>query len=269
MLNALIVVWRESLEAMLVIGVLLTWIARQPDPLRLRRSVWLGAAAGVVLAIAVGFATFLVQSQFAGQSLDIFQLGMLLFAAALIFQMVLWMHRHGRHMKRQLEARAEQSNGVLGVGAITALAVAREGAETVVFVYGLGIQAGGTQLLGLLTAAGAGMTLAAATAWVVARGARYLNYRTLFRVSEILLLLIAGALLANGVDRMIALDWLPLILDPVWDTSGIVDDSHGVGRLLASFLGYRAKPSGILLLVVATYWCFAVWQLKSENRRAA
>lgn len=269
MLNALIVVWRESLEAMLVVGILLAWIARQPEPLMLRRGVWLGVVAGVGLAVALAFATFVAQSQFAGQSLEIFQLGMVLFAAALIIQMVLWMRRHGGQMKRQLEMRAERVGGVFGVGAITALAVAREGAETVVFVYGSGLQVGGAQLIGLLAAAIAGFALAAATAWVVARGARFLNYRTLFRASEVLLLLIAGSLLVNGVDRMIALDWLPLLIDQVWDTSVLINDASGIGRLLADFLGYRARPSGILLLAVTLYWVFVFWHLKSGGRRAA
>jgi high-affinity iron transporter len=269
MLNALIVVWRESLEAMLVIGVLLAWIGRQSEPGSLRRGVWAGVVAGVALALVLGGVTFVVQSQFAGRSLEIFQLFMVLVAAALIFQMVLWMHQHGGHMKQALEAKAEKTSGVFGVGAIAALAVAREGAETVVFVYGLGLQAGGTQLLGLLGAVAVGFAMAVATAWIVARGARFLNYRTLFRISEILLLLIAGALLANGVDRAISLDWLSLWVDPVWDTSAVVDDARGLGSVLADFLGYRARPSGILLLVFAAYWAMAAWQLKREGARVA
>ena len=100
MLNALIVVFRESLEAMLVVGVLLAWIARQPEPLALRRGLWAGVAAGLGLALVLGFATFAAQSQLEGRALETFQVGMLLFAAGLILQMVLWMRRHGRHMKR-------------------------------------------------------------------------------------------------------------------------------------------------------------------------
>lgn len=269
MLNTLLVVWRESLEAMLVIGVLLAWISRQPEQSRLRRGLWRGVAAGVTLAALLGYVTFVAQSQFAGQSLEIFQLGMVLFAAALICQMVLWMHRHGRRMKKQLEIHAERANGVFGVAAIAALAVAREGAETVVFVYGLGLQAGGTQLLGLLAAALGGFSLAVATAGTIARGARFLDYRSLFAISEVLLLLIGGSLLVNGVDRMIALEWLPPLLDPVWDSSAIIDDAKGIGRLLASFVGYRARPSGILLLALAAYWTFAFLRLRNDGRRAA
>ncbi len=261
MLNTFIVVWRESLEAMLVIGVLLAWIARQPEPAPLRRGLWFGVAGGIALAGALGLATFAVQSEFAGNSLDVFQLAMLLFAAFLIVQMVLWMHRHGRAMKRELEAQAGRATGAAGVGTIAALAIAREGGETVVFLYGLGMEAGGGELARMLAAAAAGLALALATSWLVARGARFLNMRVFFRVSEILLLLIAGALLASGVDRMIGMDWLPPLLDPVWDSSKLLDDGHGAGRLLADFVGYRARPAGTLLVVHAAYWAFVLWRL--------
>ncbi len=272
MLNALIIVWRESLEAMLVIGVLLAWIARQSDPAVLKRGLWAGAAAGVALALGLGFATFAIQSQFAGETLERFQLAMVLVAAGLILQMVLWMHRHGRHMKRELEAQAAAGSGDrggVGIAAITALAVGREGAETVVFLYGLGLENAGGALAGMLGAALAGLLLAAVTSWLVARGARYLNYRTLFRVSEILLLLIANALLTNGIDRMIALEWLPTLLDPAWDTSALLADGKGLGRFLADFVGYRARPAGTLLAASFLFWAYALWRLKRSEKVVA
>jgi high-affinity iron transporter len=269
MLNALIVVWRESLEAMLVIGVLLAWIGRQPQPAPLRRGLWLGVAGGIVLALALGAATFAVQSEFAGNSLELFQIGMLLFAALLIVQMVLWMHRHGRMMKRELEAQAERNAGAAGIGIVAALAIAREGSETVVFLYGLGMEAGGGDLARLLAGAAAGFALALATSWLVARGARFLKMNVFFRVSEILLLLIAGALLANGVDRLIGMDWLPPLLDPVWDSSRLLDDGHGAGRLLADFVGYRARPAATLLVAYGAYWAFVLWRLARLDRKAS
>lgn len=269
MFNALVVVWRESLEAMLVIGVLLSWIVRQPvmEQAALKRGVWGGAGAGLALALALGYATYAIQSEFAGATLEKFQLALVLIAAGLILQMVLWMHRHGREMKRTLEAQAEKNAGALGIGAITALAVAREGAETVVFLYGLGLEAEGGALMGMLLAACAGFGAALATAGLVARGARYLNYRTLFRVSEILLLLIANALLVNGIDRMIGMEWLPPLLDPAWDTSALLGDSRGLGRFLADFVGYRAQPAGMLLLASVSFWTYALWQMKQGDRK--
>ncbi len=260
-MNALIVVWRESLEAMLVIGVLLAWIARQPAPQPLRRSLWGGVAAGIALAALLGAATFLVQSQLQGEALEIFQIAMVLFVAVLIVQMVLWMRRHGRAMRQELEQQATRAAGGLGLAIVAALAVAREGAETVVFLYGIGFEAGGGRLMSVAGAI-AGFVLAAATAWLVARGARFLSYRVVFRVSEILLLLIAASLLANGIDRMIAMDWLSPMLDPVWDTSALLDDRVGIGRVAADFLGYRARPSATLLVAYALFWIavFVGWR---------
>jgi len=268
MLNALIVVFRESLEAMLVIGVLLAWIARQPDPATLRRGLWAGVVAGFGLAVVLGFATFAAQSQLEGNALEAFRVGMVLFASGLIMQMVLWMRRHGRHMKRELEAHANRVSGAVGIGIVAALAVAREGAETVVFLYGMGLERDGSDLLALLGAAAAGLALAAATGWLVTRGARFLSYRVLFGASEILLLLIAGALLAAGIDRMIGLDWLPPLLDPVWDSSALLDDGSGAGRLLADFVGYRARPSASLLLAYAAFWAYTLWRLGRSTAAA-
>ncbi len=266
MLNILFIVWRESLEAMLVVGVLMSWIGRQPQPGPLKRRVWLGAAAGIGLAMALGYATFAVQSQFADQSLEVFRLGMVLFAAFLIVQMVLWMRRHGRSMKRDLETQAEKAGGVFGIGAITALAIAREGAETVVFLYGSGIQSEGAQLAGLVAMAALGVMLALLTSWLIAQGARHVSYQTVFRISEAALLLIAGALLVGAVDRMISLDWLPTLLDPAWDTSAFIDDAQGAGRFMADFLGYRARPTGVLLLILTAYWGSVYWRLRRETR---
>ena len=264
MLNAFIIVWRESLEALLIISVLLSWIARQPaiESAGLRRGLWLGVLGGIVLAMGLGYATFAVQSEFAGESLEIFQVIMVLSAAALILHMVLWMQQQGPNMKRQLENQAARARSTWGIAAIASLAVAREGAETVVFLYGLGLEGSGAALLSLLGAAGSGLLAAAATTWLAARGAKHLNYRTLFRLSAILLLIIAHALLVSGVDRMIALDWLPALLDPAWDISALLDDGHGLGRVLADFAGYRARPAATVLLASAAFWLFAFWRMK-------
>lgn len=267
--NALIVVWRESLEAMLVIGVLLSWIARQPDPLPLKRGLWGGVAAGVALACALGYAAYAAQGEFAGEALERFQLAMVLFAAALILHMVLWMHEHGRGMKRELERQVEQAaastGAVLGIAAVAALAVAREGAETVIFLYGLGMDDADSATR-LFAGAAAGFAIAAATAWAVARGAKFLNLRALFRASEFLLLLIATSLLVAGTDKLIGMDWLPALVDPLWDASGILSDAGGAGRFLADFFGYRARPAATVVIAVATFWAYALWRMARIDR---
>jgi high-affinity iron transporter len=87
-----------------------------------------------------------------------------------------------------------------------------------------------------------------------------------FRVSEILLLLLAGALLVSGVDKLIALDVVPPLVDPTWDTSALLDDSGRVGGLVASLTGYRARPALLPLLALAVYWAAVVTFLRRASR---
>lgn len=265
MLNALVVVWRESLEAILVITVLLAWIHRQPDPIPLRRGVWLGALAGVALAVLLGCATYAAQSQLQGQMLEVFQACMAFASAALVVQMVVWMRRHGAGMRHQLEARASQASGAMGVGLVSALAVAREGAETWVFLYGLGLDASAQSLW---AGVAMGFVAAGSCAAAITRGARYLSYRLLLRVGEVLLLILAAAMLGQGIERLIGLDYLPVVFDPAWDSSAWLNDGAGLGHLLSSFAGYRSRPSGTLLLAYLAFWGAVTWLLRSRQVRS-
>ncbi|MGE5452353.1 MAG: FTR1 family iron permease [Acidobacteriota bacterium] len=259
MLNALIVVWRESLEAILVITVLLAWIARQPSPQHLRRGIAVGVVAGVALALLLGGATFMAQSQLQGQAFELFQIALAGVSAVLVVQMVVWMRRHGAQMRHALEARAGQASGAMGVGLVTMLAVAREGAETTVFLYGLGLN---PQSSNMWVGAALGLMGAILCALAITCGARHLNYRTLLRVGEVLLLVLAATMLGQGVERLIGLDMLPVLMDPAWDASAWLDDASPLGRVLASAVGYRARPTGMLVLAYLMYWGTVAMRLR-------
>ncbi|MFC5300765.1 FTR1 family iron permease [Azospira restricta] len=254
--NAFFVVWRESLEAFLVVGILYAWLQANDDSGygRGRRALFAGVAAGVALAAALGWALVGVQDELAGEALDAFQTGMLLVAAALITQMVLWMRKHGRQMRARLHAElasASERSGALGVAVVAALAVAREGAETVIFLYGLA-QEGSLQPL--FAGAAAGFVAAALTAWLAARGLKLLNLGLFLRISSLLLLVLASALLVAAADRMIGAGWLPALVDPLWDSSALLDDAAGAGKLVADFSGYRARPALSVVIAYAAYW---------------
>lgn len=254
MANAFFVVWRESLEAFLIAGILFAWLKVNDDQGRGRRALFIGLGAGVLLALALGWALLTVQDELTGQALDIFQTATLLVAAGLITQMVLWMRQHGRQIKARLHAdlsAAAERSGYLGVAIVAALAVAREGAETVIFLYGL---AQGGDLSPLIAGSIAGFVGAAATAWLAARSLARLNIGLLLRLSSILLLVLASSLLIAATDRLIGADWLPTLIDPVWDSSALLDDGTTGGKLLADFTGYRARPALTTLLVWLGYW---------------
>ena len=263
--NALFIVWRESAEAMLVVGILYAWLRQRPDAAVGMRYLWGGVAAGAGLAIVLALVMLGIASSLSGTALDYFQLAMMLIASALIVQMVFWMRRHGRTFKKDLEtsmARQASAANWWGLLVVVALAVGRETAEAVVFLYGLGAGKGIADLPLVIVL---GLAAAFATFWLLQQGSRVLSWRLFFRVSEILLLLLAGALLVSGVEKLIALDIAPALVDPVFDASRILDDSGRLGGLIASFTGYRARPALLPLLALAVYWV-VVWAVFFRKR---
>jgi high-affinity iron transporter len=253
--NALFIVWRETAEAMLVVGILYAWLRQRPDAATGMRFLWGGVAVGAGLALALALVMLGIASTLSGDALEYFQLAITLVAAGLIVQMVFWMRRHGRTLKKELEsemARQASQRRWWGLLVVVALAVGRESAETVVFLYGLAGQDAGEINFPLVLVIG--LLLAFATFWVLQHGGKVLSWRHFFRISETLLLLLAGALLVGGIEKLIALGVLPPLVDPVWDTSWLLDDSSRLGGLLASFTGYRAKPALLPVLALAAYW---------------
>lgn len=264
--NALFVVWRESLEAFLIAGILYAWLQANDRSGKGRQALFIGLAAGVGLALLLGWALLGVQDELTGNALEGFQIGTLLLAAGLITQMVLWMQKNGRQMKARLHAdlsAAAERSGQIGIAVVAALAVAREGAETVIFLYGMSQEG---DLSALLLGALGGFIGAGATAWLAARSLAKLNIGLLLRLSSILLLILASALLVAAVDRLIGNDWLPALLDPVWDSSAWLDDTSSGGKLLANFSGYRARPALSTLLAWLGYWSLVTLAYRRGKR---
>ena len=265
--NALFIVWRESAEAMLVVGILYAWLRNRPDRAIGMRFLWGGVAAGAGLALGLALVMLGIASALSGNALDYFQVAIMLVASGLIVQMVFWMRRHGRTLKKDLEAgmdRNARAANWWGLLIVVALAVGRETAESVVFLYGLAADKGGIANLPLVLVLGVAGALA--TFWLLQQGSRILSWRMFFRASEILLLLLAGALLVAGIEKLIALDVVPALVDPVWDTSRFLDDSGRLGGLIASFTGYRARPALLPLIVLASYWLL-VWLFMRRTGR--
>jgi len=224
-------------------------------------------AVGVGLALALAAVMLGLSRILSDQALEYFQLAMMLVASGLIVQMVFWMRRHGRTLKRELENDMQKSAAAAnwwGLLVVVALAVGRESAETVVFLYGLGAQNEGVGRFLMVLVLGLGAAFA--TFWLLQKGGKVLSWRTFFRVSEILLLLLAGGLLVSAIDKMIALDVVPALVDPAWDTSALLDDSGRIGGLVASLTGYRARPALLPLIVLAVYWAAMVAFLRRGSR---
>ena len=149
------------------------------------RYLWAGVGVGVGLALALAAVMLGIARMLSEEGLEYFQLAMMLVASGLIVQMVFWMRRHGRTLRRELETEM-QSNAATanwwGLLVVVALAVGRESAETVVFLYGLGAQY--TSVWSFLGVLALGIVAAWLTFWALQQGSRFFSWRTFFRWSE-------------------------------------------------------------------------------------
>jgi high-affinity iron transporter len=263
--QSMFIVWRESVEALLVIGILQAWVSQQSQGNRLARYLWAGVVLGLMLSGLLAVLILFAGEAMSGSASEWFQAALALVASLLIVQMVGWMHRHARTLKHDLRRHADAHlarQGGLGLLLLAMLAVSREGSETVVFLYGAGAQLRGPQL-GLFAVGGvSGLVLAALTVALLHSSRRFISWQRFFAISEALLLMLGAALLVSGTERiggqLLALD-LPEIVysgvgEALWDSSALLSDSRGLGGLLAGFAGYRATPSCVTLLVFVGYW---------------
>lgn len=265
--NIAFVIWRESVEALLVIGILNAWLARQPDISRRGRLyLWAGVAAGLAVAVVLGAVLLLFGEALPDDAQQAYQTAMVLIAAALIVQMVFWMRRHGRTLKRELETSLQQAadrSSWWTVFVLALIAVAREGSETVVFLYGTLSAASYTSasLRGPVMAATIGFVIALATYYLLQVGSRVLSWRVFFSITEVMLLFLAASLLVTGVDNLVGLGVLPPLSGRLWDSSAVLPDWGLVGGLVSALTGYRARPYLLQVLVFALYWGIIYWAL--------
>ncbi|MBW9088709.1 FTR1 family protein [Rhizobium wenxiniae] len=252
------VVWRESVEALLVIGILDAWlVSRNIETRRARGFLWGGAAAGLAVAGVLAIILLWLGEAVSDDTQTTYQTVIALLAAALILQMVFWMRSHGRSMRSELEASlstAVTAGSWWGVFALALIAVAREGSETVVFVYGI-LSAGvmGSLFSGILAGL-TGFVAAAITYALLMTGSRVISWRLFFRVSEIVLLFLACGLLMTGIDGLINLDILPRLSRALWNSNFLLSDGTTAGGFFASMTGYRARPNLMQLIAFGGYW---------------
>jgi high-affinity iron transporter len=271
--QVLFIVWRESVEALLVVGILYAWLKNgDADARRGIPYLWTGVAAGLLAAVTLGAVLIGFTEELSGDAQDYFTTGMVLVACVLIVQMVLWMKQHGRSMKRDMEAslqKSKQDANWWGVTLLVALAIAREGSETVIFLYGLGFgQSGHVDPMQYLAVA-IGLALALLTFYLLQLGGKIFSWRLFFRVTEIMLLLLAAGLFETGVDKLIDKEILPVVMNQAWDTSWLLDDSSTFGSLVASLTGYRAHPAGMNLIAYAVYWAVIFLLLRRSKNQMA
>lgn len=249
MVSSLIIVFREVLEMALVLGVLL---AATKGMASSRRWIGLGVAGGALGALIVAFFMEQLEMAFDGEGEFIFNAAVLLLASALITWTVLWMSHHGREIAEHMKSVGSSvKSGELPFTALALVsfaAVMREGSEAVFFLFGAAeaVDSDGWNFL-------IGGVIGALSALVIGvllyLGLMRIPVGRMLSVAGWLLMLLAAGMASQAALNLVIIDWLPPLVDMVWDTSAWLPDESFIGELLRVLVGYDDQPNGMQLLV--------------------
>jgi high-affinity iron transporter len=249
MLGALIIVFREVIEAGLIIGIALA-VTRGVKGAR--GSIAGGVAAGVLGAVAVAAFAGELSGALAGRGQEAFNASVLGLAVVMLAWHNIWMARHGRELAQQLaDVGREVASGdktFVALGVVVAVAVLREGAEVVLFLYGILVS--GESAFDLLLGGVAGLALGVLLSALTFYGLVSIPPRRLFAVTSVLVTLLAAGLAAQCVAFLQQAGFAASLSQTLWDTSAILPDNSLLGRVLHTLIGYTDQPS---LLQALTY----------------
>lgn len=247
MLGSAVIIFREVLEAALIIGLILAATRGMPGR---RRYVAFGLAGGLAGAILLAVFGDWIAPLAEGVGSELLNAGILLVAATMLGWHLIWMKKHSHaisHHIKQVGARIESGEQDLSVIAfIIGLAILREGSEAVLFLYGLA--ASGASLMSLSLGAMFGLLAGAFAGVVVYFGLARVPLGALFRVSGWLILLLTAGLVAQASNFLVQANVLPALGNRIWDTSNILSQDSLVGQFLHILVGYIAQPMGIQLV---------------------
>jgi len=255
MISALIIVFREVIEAGLIVGIVLAATTGVPGR---GRAVLAGVGAGVLGAcIVAGFAGELA-NLFQGSGQEFFNAAILLLAVGMLTWHNVWMASHGRAMARELKAAGHRvktgERTLAALSIVVGVAVLREGSEVVLFLYGIAAQ-GGTTAAGMVAGGGLGLAAGALVSALMYFGLLTIPAGKLFQVTSGLITLLAAGMAAQAVIFLQNGGWLEVFTGTVWDTGWLIKDDSIAGRLLHTLVGYSEAPNGAQLIA---YGCTIV-----------
>jgi len=245
MLATLLIVFREMLEAGLVVGIVLA----ATEGLTGRMiAIAGGVAAGVCGAAIVAAFADVIAGAAEGVGQELFTAGVLLAAVGMLTFHSAWMTRHGRKLSADLSALGKAAalgdKSLLALAVVVGIAVMREGSEVVLFLYGIAVSAHESPFA-MLMGGLAGLVLAAAVSYALYRGLMTIPMRHFFTVTNWLIALLAAGMAGQAAAVLASADLIPSWGERIWNTSFILADDSWLGRALHALVGYSAMPSGI------------------------
>ena len=253
MIPTLVITLREGVEASLIVGIVAAFLVKQGrrDALGL---MWLGVGLAVAICVAVAVALRVIGDELPQREQEGLETIVGVIAVGMITYMIIWMRRHARGLKAQLEGHAAEA---LAVGSATALvgmaflAVLREGFETSVFLLAAFQDTSDT------TAAGAGAVIglvaAVALGFAIYFGGVRINLSRFFRITGFVLVLVAAGLLATAAHTAHEAGWINGMQGQALDLTWLVQPGTVTGSLLTGMLGLQPQPTEVEVLVYLLY----------------
>ncbi|HUJ46827.1 MAG TPA: FTR1 family protein [Rhizomicrobium sp.] len=272
MLAALVIVFREVIEAGLIVGIVLA--ATQGVSHR-GRWVSYGVAAGVLGACLVAAFAGQIANLFSGSGQEIFNASILLVAVLMLTWHNVWMSGHGREMARELRgvgaAVSAGERSLMALAVVVGVAVLREGSEVVLFLYGIASQ-GGTTVAGMLIGGALGLAAGAALSALMYFGLVSIPPGKLFSVTSGLITLLAAGMAAQAILFLQNAGYLNVLMTTVWDTSWLLPDGGEgwralFGKMLHTLVGYTAAPDGAQIVAYLATVAAIVGLMRWERAR--
>ena len=196
MLEAFVITLREGVEAALIVGITVAYLAKINRP-QLRKSVYAALAAACLASIAV--AIIIARTHF---NQDIFEGWVMLAAAFFVVTMIVFMMRTGRKLKGEIEGKVgllAQEGSWFGLFAFVFLMVLREGVETVLMLGAISLNT--SELLNVIgTILGAGVAVLFGVMFV--KGSVRVNLQKFFRITAVILFFVAIQLVISGLHEL-------------------------------------------------------------------
>ncbi len=214
------------------------------------------------LSVALAWVILRVEKQLEGRTEEIFEGTAMLLAVIVLTWMIYWMRYQAKRIKSSLEQDVQSAIDAgerRGLILVSFVAVFREGVETALFLTAAALSTERSEvwigaILGLALAFGLGLILYTFTI--------HLELRWFFRLTSILLVIFAAGLLAHGIHEFQEASLLPASYPNVWDINHILDESSGVGEILASLVGYNGNPSLLEVVAYFGYWGFILFGVR-------
>lgn len=270
MIESFLLTSRETLEASLVVGIVLAYLNRTNNH-NFKKTVYYAIVFGILASILAAFAFTFFAGEFEGAAGQIFEGATMLIGAFLLTTMILWMMQQ-RFIAKKIESKVQMHLmnpqtmlSHIGIFMVVFIAIIREGIETVIFMNALNYASGINFIGGTL-----GIIAAIAAGYIFFVSTRKINLKRLFSISSVLLILFAAGLVAHGFHELEEAKIVPGIISPLFNIGNVLSEKGLVGGFLKGLFGYSAAPSLIEIMAYFAYLgIILILYMRIRNSRIA